>query len=288
MISAKTKLCGVIGDPVSHTLSPAMHNAAFASLDLDYAYLAFQVKSAELCAAIEGMKALRLRGLNITIPHKVSVVQFLDELDPLALDIGAVNTIVNIEGKLKGYNTDAGGFLQSLLAAGLDPKGKKTALLGAGGAARAIGFALAHSGAKITVLNRKEELDWAVNLARSLSLAKGEEVRALELNTINLRAALAHASLLVNATSVGMAPAAGETPVPAHLLQPELMVFDVVYAPLETRFAQGGYRSRLSGYQRPGDAGAPGRVSLSSCGRARQAPLRSYAPGGTFGSQPRR
>jgi shikimate dehydrogenase len=235
MINANTKLCGVIGDPVSHTLSPAMHNAAMASLELDYAYLAFRVKSAELCAAILGMKALGIRGLNVTIPHKAAVVQFLDELDPMAQDIGAVNTVVNDNGRLKGYNTDASGFLQSLLAAGFDPQGKKVVLLGAGGAARAIGFALAQSGAQLTILNRKEDLDWAVSLAQSLSLVEGKEVKAFELSRANLRAALARTGLLVNATSVGMNPVAGETPVPADLLKQDLTVFDVVYSPLETR-----------------------------------------------------
>ena len=235
MMNANTRLCGVVGDPVSHTLSPAMHNAAMAALGLNYAYLAFQVKSADLCAAIQGIKAFSLRGLNVTIPHKVAVVQFLDELDPLAADIGAVNTIVNDGGRLKGYNTDAGGFLRSLLAAGFDPQGKKVVLLGAGGAARAIGFALAQSGAHITVLNRRIELEQAVLLAENLSRVAKSKVSALELDEANLEATLKRADLLVNATSVGMAPDAGETPVPAHLLQPGLTVFDVVYAPLKTR-----------------------------------------------------
>ena len=117
MINANTRLCGVIGDPVSHTLSPVMHNAAMAGLGSDYVYLAFRVKSAGLGAAIQGMKALGIRGLNVTIPHKIAAVQFMDELDPLATDIGALNTIVNDAGRLKGHNTDAGGFLQALLAA---------------------------------------------------------------------------------------------------------------------------------------------------------------------------
>lgn len=235
MITATTRLCGVIGDPVCHTLSPTMHNAAMTSLGLDYVYMAFHVKSAGLGAVIQGMKALGMAGLNVTVPHKVAVVQFLDEIDPVARGIGAVNTIVNDNGKLKGYNTDAGGFLQALLAAGFDPQGKKVVLLGAGGAARAIGFALAQSGARLTILNRKEELDWAVSLAQGLSLLENREVKAFELNTDNLRTALPRAGLLVNATSVGMNPDASETPVPAELLRQDLTVFDVVYSPLETR-----------------------------------------------------
>ena len=235
MITTTTRLCGVIGDPVSHTLSPDMHNAAMASLGLDYAYLAFRVKSAELGAVIQGMKALGIRGLNVTIPHKVAAVQFMDELDPLAANIGALNTIVNDSGRLKGYNTDAGGFLQSLLADGFNPRGKKIVLMGAGGAARAIGFALAQSGAYITVLNRKIEMEQAVQLAENLSRVAKSKVEAFELDAANLKTALVKADLLVNATSVGMTPGAGETPVPANILQAGLTVFDVVYAPLETR-----------------------------------------------------
>lgn len=235
MINAKTKVCGVIGDPVSHTLSPAMHNAAMAVLKLDYVYMAFRVKSAELGAAIQGVKALGLRGLNVTIPHKIAAVQFMDELDPLAADIGALNTIVNDNGRLKGYNTDAGGFLQSLLAAGFNPKGKKAVLLGAGGAARAIGFALAQSGAQITILARKTGLEHAVLLAENLSRVAKSKIIALELIDINLKTTLRPADLLVNATSVGMTPDTEETPVSSRLLKPELTVFDVIYAPLETR-----------------------------------------------------
>jgi len=235
MINATTRLCGVIGDPVSHTLSPAMHNAAMASLGLDYAYLAFQVKSVELFAAIQGMKALGLRGLNVTIPHKVAVVQFLDELDPMAADIGAVNTIVNDEGRLKGYNTDAGGFLQSLRAAGFNPQSKRIVLLGAGGAARAIGFSLAQSGSYITVFNREIELEQAVLLAQNLSRVAKSKVSAFALDATNLKDTLQGADLLVNATSIGMNPNAGETPVPPDLLKQDLTVFDVVYSPLGTR-----------------------------------------------------
>lgn len=235
MISANTKLCAVIGDPVSHTLSPAMHNAAISSLDVDFAYLAFRVRSAELSAAVNGMRALGIRGLNVTIPHKVAVLQFLDELDPLARNIGAVNTIVNEDGKLKGYNTDATGFLQSLVAAGFDPAGKKTVLLGAGGAARAMGFALAQNGADISIMVRENRLEQAAMLTKNLEIVSGRQVTALEITESNLETALKYADLLVNATSAGMTPDAGSTPVPSRLLEHSLTVFDVVYAPLETR-----------------------------------------------------
>ncbi len=124
-ISGKTKVCGLIGDPVEHSMSPAMHNAAFKELGIDYLYATFRVKEEELGKAIEGMRALNIKGLNVTIPHKVAVLQLLDKLDPLAEKIGAVNTIINDGGVLTGYNTDATGFLQALLERGIEPKEKK-------------------------------------------------------------------------------------------------------------------------------------------------------------------
>ncbi|MCL2678810.1 MAG: shikimate dehydrogenase [Dehalococcoidia bacterium] len=236
MNGTSTKLCGVIGDPVGHTLSPVMHNAAMEHLGLDYVYLAFHVKPAGLAAAIEGVRAMGIAGLNVTMPHKVSVIQHLDDLDGLARDIGAVNTIVNKDARLTGFNTDAGGFLWSLADAGFDSEDQDVVLLGAGGAARAVGFALARSGARVTILNRANELDQAIKLAETLSTVAKCEVDALELNAANLKKSLEKASLLVNATSIGMESNNAETPVPAELLRPGLTVFDIVYAPLETRF----------------------------------------------------
>jgi shikimate dehydrogenase len=236
-ISGKTKVCGVIGDPIEHTMSPVMHNAAFNELGLDYAYLAFRVRVAELAQAIAGMRALNIRGLNVTIPHKVAVIPFLDELDPLADKIGAVNTIVNDGGFLKGYNTDATGFLKALRDRGFGPAGKRVAILGAGGAARAISFILADSGAELVILNRREELDWAEALARQISDAFGKEVNAFESDAANLKAALDSADIVVNATSVGMSPHSGESPVPAGLLRAGMVIFDIVYNPLKTRLA---------------------------------------------------
>jgi shikimate dehydrogenase len=235
MISSKTKICGLIGDPVEHSVSPAMHNAAFSSLGLDYIYLPFRVARDNLTRAIDGLKALNIRGLNVTIPHKVAVIPLLDEMEPLAERIGAVNTIVNDKGCLKGYNTDAGGFLKALLERGVEPKGKKVIVLGAGGASRAISFTLAERGAEIVILNRRLEMDWAFKLAGSISQLSAKEVKALELNDENLSSVLEAADILVNATSVGMSPNSNESPLPARLLKPELVVFDAVYNPLKTR-----------------------------------------------------
>ena len=242
-ISGKTQVCGVIGDPIEHTMSPVMHNTAFSTLGLDYVYVAFQVKSEELAGAIEGMRALNIRGLNVTIPHKVSIIPLLDNLDPLAEKIGAVNTIVNKNGVLTGYNTDASGFLQALLDKGFEPEGKKVVILGAGGAARAISFILAERGANLVILNRLEELDWAEELARKISRVFGKEVRALELAEANLRTALDKAGLLANATSIGMSPNINLTPVPAGLLRPGLVVFDIVYNPIRTKLTKEANRA---------------------------------------------
>jgi shikimate dehydrogenase len=235
MISPKTKICGIIGDPVAHSVSPAMHNAGFKELGLDYIYLPFRVERENLAGAIEGLKALGIRGLNVTIPHKVAIVPLLDELEPLAAKTGAVNTIVNDEGYLKGYNTDAGGFLRALLKRGIEPEGKKVVILGAGGASRAISFTLAERGAEIVILNRKLEMDWAVKLADNISQYSIKEARAMELRDENLSLALEAADILVNTTSVGMKPDIDRSLLPSGLLKPGLVVFDIVYNPLKTR-----------------------------------------------------
>jgi shikimate dehydrogenase len=235
MISGKTIVCGIIGDPIEHTMSPAMHNAAFQTLGLDYTYVPFRVKSLELKKAIEGIRGLNLRGLNVTIPHKVAVMQFLDRIDPLAEKIGAVNTIINDDGILSGYNTDATGFLQTLRDKDVEPGDKKVLLLGAGGAARAIGNVLAGEKARITILNRQQELYWAQDLAHLLTRHYGAKVNAGELTPENLQRAIEGVDILVNATSLGMSPDDDQTPVPADLLGVSLTVFDVVYNPYETR-----------------------------------------------------
>ena len=235
MITGKTRICGLLGDPIEHSMSPAMHNAAFSSLGLDYIYLPYRVEKEHLAQAIDGVRALNIRGLNVTTPHKVAVIPLLDELEPLAERIGAVNTIVNDNGILKGYNTDASGFMKALLERGVEPGGKKVAILGAGGASRAISFTLVERDAKLVILNRQLEMDWAVELAINISRFLGKEVKALELNEQNLSAVLEDADILVNATSVGMSPNINQTLVFKRLLKPELVVFDIIYNPIKTR-----------------------------------------------------
>ena len=234
-ISGKTGLCGVIGDPIEHTMSPVMHNTAFREMNFDYVYTAFRVRSEELGDAIRGMRALNIRGLNVTIPHKVNIIPFLDMVDPLAQKIGAVNTVVNNNGILTGYNTDASGCLQALLDKGVDPQGKRVVVLGAGGASRAVSLALGERGARLFIFNRVEELEWAYELAARVSLHSEYEAKAGELHRQNLAAVLPTADILVNTTSVGMNPDNNRTPVDADLLRKELVVFDIVYNPIETR-----------------------------------------------------
>ena len=234
-VSGTTKVFALIGDPVGHTMSPAMHNAAFEELGLDYIYLPFHVKAHELADAVSGLRALNVNGFNVTIPHKVSIIPVLDEVDPIAGKIGAVNTVVNDDGKLTGYNTDASGFLRALLEQGIDPAGKNIVILGAGGASRAISYILSDNDARLTILNRWQELDWAVELAGRIGRDLGKEVRAMELTAENLSDVLAEADILVNATSVGMTPDDNSSPVPAGLLKSGLTVFDIVYNPVRTR-----------------------------------------------------
>jgi shikimate dehydrogenase len=232
-ISGKTKICVLIGDPVEHTMSPAIHNAAYKKLGLDYVYIPFNVKADGLAKAVKGLRALNVRGFNVTIPHKVTVIPLLDGLDPLAEKIGAVNTVVNQDGRLLGYNTDAEGFLKALQENGIEPQGKKVVVLGAGGASRAISYILAKNGARVTIVNRQQELNWAEDISKLILRDFHQEVKVFELG--QLATAINNTDLLVNATSVGMSPNSEASPVTAPLLKKVPVVFDIVYNPLETR-----------------------------------------------------
>jgi len=233
IISGKVKICGIIGDPIEHTMSPAMHNAAFDKLGLDYVFVPFLVKKEGLRQAMDGVRGLNIRGLGVTIPHKVAVMHYLDQVDDLAQKIGAVNILVNDNGILTGYNTDAGGFLRALLERGIEPKGKMVAVLGAGGASRAISFVLAERGANLIILNRT--WDRAIELAERVSRSFGNKIEALPLDKENLAKALGRADILVNCTNVGMHPRVKETLVTADQLKSDMIVFDTVYNPIKTQ-----------------------------------------------------
>jgi shikimate dehydrogenase len=232
-INGKTRVCGIIGDPIEHTMSPVMQNAAFQAKSLNFVYVPFRVKRDELGKAIQGMRSLNIRGFNVTIPHKVSVIPFLDKTDSLAKKIGAVNTIVNNDGVLTGYNTDALGFLNVMLTERLNPADKKFAILGAGGAARSIAFSLAEKGATLSILNRHP--DSANDLSSRIYASSGKSVEALELTEKNLKVTLEKVDILVNTTSLGMVPKVDDSPVPMSLIKPGLIVFDIIYNPLKTR-----------------------------------------------------
>ncbi|MEM1562299.1 MAG: shikimate dehydrogenase [Candidatus Bathyarchaeia archaeon] len=233
-VSGGTKVCALIGCPVEHSLSPAMHNAAFQHLGLDYIYVAFNVPPERLGDAVLGIKGLGIYGVNVTMPHKINVIKYLDELDEGARLAGSVNTILNRGEKLVGYTTDGLGALRALRHAGVDPAGRKVVILGAGGASRAICFALANHVRELIILNRT--LERAVKLADELRrVFSFVGVRAGLLSDNVLEDVLKDTDILINATSVGMKPNINETPVKRELLHGNLTVFDIVYEPLETR-----------------------------------------------------
>jgi shikimate dehydrogenase len=220
------KSVALIGYPLGHSISPAMHNAAYRSLGLDYEYVALEVPPDELLKAVEGLRALHFAGFNVTIPHKENVVPLLDEVTPLARKIGAVNTVQNQEGKLIGFNTDGPGFIESLHEeARFNPKGKKMVILGAGGAGRAVAITLLENEAREIVFydiiaEKAERLAEYINQKASQDLQK-------EIN---------QADLLINCSPIGMHPKTGESPLPESIkLHRKLMVYDLVYNPAETK-----------------------------------------------------
>ena len=232
-INGKTKVCAIIGDPVGHSLSPVMHNAAFKELGLNIVYVAFPVKADELEDAIKGARSLGLLGLNVTMPHKHAIIQYLDETDSTAKAMSAVNTILNERGKLFGYNTDGKGAMIALQENHADPEEKKMLLLGAGGAAKAIAFQAAQETTELVILNRTEEK--AKQLADLINKIFGTKVMGRSLSTEVLKEELETTDILVNATSVGMNPDINVSPVSADLLHSGLCVMDIVYNPLETK-----------------------------------------------------
>ena len=205
-------------------MSPAIHNAAFEKLALNYTYLAFNVNDVE--GAIRGMRALNIRGFSVTMPHKIEAMKYLDEIDSVAQKIGAVNTVVNNDGRLKGYNTDWVGFVRSLEAQ-TPIQDKRIVILGAGGAARAVAFGIEQRGGKMTILNRAQEIEMAQSLATELNCPWG---------SLSQLDSVTEADIVINATLLGMPPHDDKTVIESHHLRAEQVVYDVVYNPLETRF----------------------------------------------------
>lgn len=221
MIDSKTKLVCLLGRPASHSLSPAMHNAGYAALGLNYAYLAFEPES--LGKAVAGLRCLGAAGFNVTMPFKADIIRELDAVDAVARKIGTVNTVVNSRGRLVGYNTDGLGALNALKTA-VKVRGKSVLLLGAGGAGSAIAFFLLRGKARLTIADR--------NSRRAKALAQKCGAKHLPFGKIKT---LAGFDIIINATPAGMRPHTGQTPVDTRLLHRGLVVFDIVYDPLETR-----------------------------------------------------
>lgn len=230
------KTMGLIGYPLGHSVSPAMHNAAFKKLGLDCEYSLFEVEAKDLKEAVEGMRALHIAGFNVTIPHKEAVLPFLDEVTEIARVIGAVNTVKNQSGKLIGYNTDGAGFIESLKHdAKVDPKGKHVVVLGAGGASRAVCVMLAESKAK-TITITDIENDKAKELAEYVDSYFDTSCDNIEVNGQELQRSIDQAELLVNCTPLGMEPQIKTSPLADNIeLDKKLTVYDLVYNPAETQ-----------------------------------------------------
>lgn len=235
-IDPKTRVCGIIGKPLGHSLSPAIHNAGYRELGLNFVYVAFEVDDA--AQAVAGMRGLDIRGLSVTIPHKSAVIPHLDRVEEIAGGIGAVNTIVNEDGNLTGYNTDGTAALRALEEAGISCRGKPVLVLGSGGAARAVAFTLALKSdpSHLRILGIiPEELR---ELADDLREKTGLPVEDILLDDASLSRALPESAVLINASPVGMHPNTDTSLVPPEFLHPELSVFDVVYNPDPTRLLQ--------------------------------------------------
>ncbi len=232
MITGKTNVVGVIGDPVEHSLSPPMHNAAFKYLDMDYVYVPYHVKKGTLNDAIAGAKSLNIKGLNVTIPHKTEVIKYLDSLDKSAELIGAVNTIKFDEDYAKGYNTDGIGAVKAIGEVS-NVINKKVIILGAGGAARAIAFQILLDGAESLVIANRT-LKNAAQLQEDLVEKLNASVKSIDLGD-KLKNELVDADILINTTPIGMYPNIDQKPlVNAELMHEDLIVKDCVYNPLKT------------------------------------------------------
>lgn len=259
-LSGKTTVVGIFGDPVAHSLSPRMQNAAIDASGLDAVYVPFHVTAAQLCDAVAGIRALAIRGVNLTIPHKEAACRLVDELDEQARLIGAINTIVNADGRLKGYNTDGTGLLNALKQElGVDVAGRRVLLAGAGGACRAALVALAQAQAAwIGIANRTPDRGWRL-LEELAPNFPGTAFAAYELAPALLSAVPEPVDLLINTSAVGLKGDAFEFQI-TSCVKPGGAVYDMVYAAQATPM--------LSAAQAKGLAAADGRGMLSAQGEA--------------------
>jgi shikimate dehydrogenase len=236
-IRATNQVLGVIGDPVAHSFSPDMHNAAIATLGVDYCYVAFHVLPDRVGEAMRGLRGLNIRGLNVTIPHKLAVMEHMDRISEEALAVGAVNTISYEDGELIGYNTDVYGVLTALREiAGIETFPSHCVVLGAGGASRAVTYALGSQGGvqQVTILNRTVER--AEALARDMEKITGKKIDVGAMDAEAQCRSFADAGLVVNTTSLGMYPVVDASPLAdVKAVHPDLVLYDTVFNPLETQ-----------------------------------------------------
>ncbi|MDY6906017.1 MAG: shikimate dehydrogenase [Thermodesulfobacteriota bacterium] len=233
-IDTATQFCMVIGDPVAHSLSPAIHNAGYTAENLNFVYLACRVTDVQ--PAIAGMRALsNFRGMSVTIPHKIEVMKHVDEISATDRAIGSINTVINENGRLIGLGTDGPGALKAITDADVATSDKTVLMLGAGGAARAIAFTLARDAGlrKLIILDINETL--RNQLTEDLLSGTDVPVLADTLSEATLSTAMKSADIIIHCTPVGMHPETGQSLVPPALFRPEQVVFDIVYTPLETR-----------------------------------------------------
>lgn len=243
-ITGKTTLTGLIGTPVKHSISPQMHNEAFRQLNLDYVYLAFDLADSDLETAVRGLQALGAKGFNVTMPYKVQIVKYMDELTPASQIAQACNTVIAKDGKLIGHTTDGIGFMESVADAGHNIIGKKMTVLGAGGAATAICTQAALDGVSdIDIFQMKsftEEYERALAFADRVRLHTDCNINVYDFaDTNQMRKSISESAILTNATNVGMAPHEDQCPIPdASMLFPELIVCDIIYNPMKTKLYQ--------------------------------------------------
>ena len=223
------KSFAVIGDPINHSLSPNIHSAAFRELNLDSSYIGYRIPKGELESGVEGLKKIKISGFNVTIPHKIEMMKYLDKMDESCSIIGAVNTVVNNEGTLKGYNTDMDGFLEPLKKRNISIQNKKILLIGAGGAARAIIAGMSKEKAEeVDIANRTtknaEELsEFATSIGLSTNVKKIEEIKNLQ-----------NYNIIINSTSLGLKNES--SPISFEQINQDSVIYDIVYSPMNTDF----------------------------------------------------
>lgn len=243
MINGSTKLICLIGQPVEHSFSPSIHNCLFEKYDINSKYICFDVDKDYLKEAVNSIKTLKIKGANVTVPHKVDVMDYLDEIDINANLIGAVNTIKNDNGKLIGYNTDGIGFVNSVIDKGYKIKDKEVMILGAGGAARSIAVEMANNNAK-SIEIRNRTLDKAQSIAGCINENFKSIVKTGDTNIT--KKDLENIDILINTTSLGMSPNVDQIPIDETIkIDKDILVCDIVYNPKETRFLKWAKENEL-------------------------------------------